>query len=106
MDVLRSSVAARKFQLQDFVLMPDHVRLLMWKASPFVCLFGKRNRASRARSGKGGETTAEEDCWCQAGNARAGKRESKSKGRPEICMDSAGDIPNGLLAGRHRVFRR
>jgi len=28
-DVLRSYVAARKFQLHDFVVMPDHVHLLM-----------------------------------------------------------------------------
>ena len=28
-DVLRSNVAARKFQLHDFVIMPDHLHLLM-----------------------------------------------------------------------------
>ncbi len=28
-DVLRSYVVARKFQLQDFVVMPDHVHLLI-----------------------------------------------------------------------------
>src|ERR1700733_9482624 len=28
-DVLRSNVAAGKFQLHDFVIMPDHLRLLM-----------------------------------------------------------------------------
>jgi putative transposase len=28
-DVLRSNVAAGKFQLHDFVIMPDHVHLLM-----------------------------------------------------------------------------
>ena len=28
-DVLRSYVAARKFQLHDFVVMPDHVHLLI-----------------------------------------------------------------------------
>ena len=28
-DVLRSYVAARKFQLHDFVIMPDHVHLLI-----------------------------------------------------------------------------
>jgi putative transposase len=28
-DVLRSNVAARKFQLYDFVIMPDHLHLLM-----------------------------------------------------------------------------
>ena len=28
-EVLRSYVAARKFQLDDFVVMPDHVHLLM-----------------------------------------------------------------------------
>ena len=28
-DVLRSHVAARKFLLHDFVVMPDHVHLLM-----------------------------------------------------------------------------
>ena len=28
-DVLRSNVAARKFQLADFVIMPDHVHLLI-----------------------------------------------------------------------------
>jgi putative transposase len=28
-DVLRSLVAARKFELRDFVIMPDHVHLLM-----------------------------------------------------------------------------
>jgi putative transposase len=28
-DVLRSHVAARKFQLRDFVVMPDHVHLLI-----------------------------------------------------------------------------
>jgi putative transposase len=28
-DVLRSNVAAGKFQLHDFVIMPDHLHLLM-----------------------------------------------------------------------------
>jgi REP element-mobilizing transposase RayT len=28
-DVLRSSVAAKRFQLHDFVIMPDHVHLLL-----------------------------------------------------------------------------
>jgi putative transposase len=28
-DVLRSYVAARKFQVHDFVVMPDHVHLLL-----------------------------------------------------------------------------
>jgi putative transposase len=28
-DVVRSSVAARRFQLHDFVIMPDHVHLLL-----------------------------------------------------------------------------
>ncbi len=28
-DVLRSYVAAQKFQLSDFVVMPDHVHLLI-----------------------------------------------------------------------------
>ena len=28
-DVLRSNVAAGRFQLQDFVIMPDHIHLLM-----------------------------------------------------------------------------
>jgi putative transposase len=28
-DVLRSNVAASKFQLRDFVIMPDHLHLLM-----------------------------------------------------------------------------
>src|SRR5271157_3307723 len=28
-DVLRSSVAARKFRLHDFVVMPDHVHVLL-----------------------------------------------------------------------------
>jgi putative transposase len=28
-DVLRSCVAARKFQLRDFVVMPDHLHLLI-----------------------------------------------------------------------------
>jgi putative transposase len=28
-EVLRSNVAARKFQLHDFVIMPDHLHLLM-----------------------------------------------------------------------------
>ena len=27
-DVLRLNVAARKFQLHDFVIMPDHLHLL------------------------------------------------------------------------------
>jgi REP element-mobilizing transposase RayT len=33
-DVLRSNVAAGKFQLHDFVIMPDHLHLLMTLGMP------------------------------------------------------------------------
>jgi len=40
-DVLRSYVAARKFQVHDFVVMPDRVHLLITVGGDLTIEFGK-----------------------------------------------------------------